>query len=90
MVLIMEIKKQVILRSVAGEHMLIPVGETVFQYNGIFMLTESGKILWENIEKGATEEGLAVALMEEYGIDSETATADVSEFLEMLRSFEII
>ena len=39
----MEIKKQVILRSVAGEHMLIPVGETVFQYNGIFMLTESGK-----------------------------------------------
>ncbi len=86
----MGIKKQVILRSVAGEHMLIPVGETVFQYNGIFMLTESGKILWENIEKGATEEGLAVALMEEYGIDSETATADVSEFLEMLRSFEII
>lgn len=86
----MKIKKQVILRSVAGEHMLIPVGETVFQYNGIFMLTESGKILWENIEKGATEEGLAVALMEEYGIDSETATADVSEFLEMLRSFEII
>lgn len=86
----MEIKKQVILRSVAGEYMLIPVGETVFQYNGIFMLTESGKILWENIEKGATEEGLAVALMEEYGIDSEIATADVSEFLEMLRSFEII
>ncbi len=86
----MEIKKQVILRSVAGEHMLIPVGETVFQYNGIFMLTESGKILWENIEKGVTEDGLAAALMEEYGIDSDTATADVSEFLEMLRSFEII
>ena len=30
------------------------------------------------------------ALTEEYGIDSDTATADVSEFLEMLRSFEII
>lgn len=86
----MEIKKQVILRSVAGEHMLIPVGETVFQYNGIFMLTESGKILWENIEKGATEDDLVTALTEEYGIDSDTATADVSEFLEMLRSFEII
>lgn len=86
----MEIKKQVILRSVAGEHMLIPVGETVFQYNGIFMLTESGKILWENIEKGVEKDGLVSALMEEYGIDSATAEADVSEFLEMLGSFEII
>ncbi len=86
----MEIKKQVILRSVAGEHMLIPVGETVFQYNGIFMLTESGKFLWENIEKGIEKDGLVTALMNEYGIDSDTATTDVAEFLEMLQSFEII
>ena len=70
--------------------MLIPVGETVFQYNGIFMLTESGKILWEGIVNGADEEGLAQALVQEYEIDSDTAKADVQEFLEMLRSFEII
>ncbi|MBO5291112.1 MAG: PqqD family protein, partial [Clostridia bacterium] len=78
----MEIKKQVILRSVAGEHMLIPVGETVFEYNGIFMMTESGKLLWENIEKGAEENDLKELLMQEYEIDSETALNDVKEFLE--------
>ncbi len=86
----MEIKKQVILRSVAGEHMLIPVGETVFEYNGIFMLTESGKFLWENIEKGADEEELKDLLMKEYEIDSDTASNDVKEFLEMLKAFGII
>lgn len=86
----MEIKKQVILRSVAGEHMLIPVGETVFEYNGIFMMTESGKLLWENIEKGAEEEALKELLMQEYEIDSETASKDVKEFLEMLKAFGII
>ncbi|MBO5895778.1 MAG: PqqD family protein [Clostridia bacterium] len=86
----MEIKKQVILRSVAGEHMLIPVGETVFQYNGIFMLTESGKILWENIEKGVERDGLVAALMEEYGIASDVASADVDEFIEMLKAFGIV
>lgn len=86
----MEIKKQVVLRSVAGEHMLIPVGETVFQYNGIFMLTESGKFLWENIEKGADSDELKNLLKKEYEIDSETADTDVNEFLEMLKSFEII
>ncbi len=86
----MEIKKQVILRSVAGEHMLIPVGETVFEYNGIFMMTETGKFLWENIENGANEEELKALLSQEYEIDSETASQDVDEFLEMLRAFGII
>lgn len=86
----MEIKKQVILRSVAGESMLIPVGETVLEYNGIFMLTESGKLLWESIEKGAEKEQLEELLCEEYGIDIETASNDVEEFLEMLRAFGII
>ena len=47
-------------------------------------------IFWENIEKGVEKDGLVSALMEEYGIDSTTAEADVSEFLEMLGSFEII
>ena len=86
----MEIKKQVVLRSVAGEHMLIPVGETVLQYNGIFMLTETGKFLWENIEKGADSDQLKALLAKEYEIDYATADTDVNEFLEMLREFEII
>lgn len=86
----MEIKKQVVLRSVAGEHMLIPVGETVLQYNGIFMLTETGKFLWENIEKGADSDQLKALLAKEYEIDYATADTDVNEFLEMLRAFEII
>lgn len=86
----MEIKKQVILRSVAGEHMLIPVGETVFQYNGIFMLTESGKFLWEHIVNGAEESELTSLLASEYELDEATASADAQEFLEMLRAFEII
>lgn len=86
----MEIKKQVILRSVAGEHMLIPFGETVFEYNGIFAITESGKFLWENIVNGAEEKELVSLLVKEYGIDSDTASGDVDEFLEMLRTFGII
>ena len=86
----MEIKKQVVLRGVAGEYMLIPTGETVFEYNGIFMLTESGKFLWEHIEKGAEVDELKQLLMAEYEIDFDTASADVDEFLEMLRTFGIV
>lgn len=86
----MEIKKQVISRCVAGEYMLIPAGETVLEYNGIFTITESGKFLWDNIEKGADEKELVNLLVQEYGIDTDTASADVNEFIEMLRAFGIV
>ncbi len=86
----MEIKKQVILRSVANEHILIPVGETVYQYNGLFQLTESGKMLWNEIVNGQERNDLIDLLMKEYGIDCKTATDDVDAFLQKLKDFEII
>lgn len=86
----MEIKKKVIIRTVAGEHMLMPVGDTVFKYNGIFMLTDSGKLLWNKICEGAEKEELINALTEVYEIDYETALADVTEFLSKLQTYEII
>ncbi|MBR5232624.1 MAG: PqqD family protein [Clostridia bacterium] len=86
----MEIKKKVILRSVAGEYMLMPVGETVSEYNGIFMLTESAYLLWKAITDGGEKEDLEKVLKDEYGIDDETAEADVTEFIEKLHSYGIV
>ena len=53
-------------------------------------MTDSGKFLWENIAKGAEEAELVKLLMQEYGIDSDTATADVNEFVDMLKTFGIV
>ena len=54
----MKIKKEVVFRSVAGENMLIPVGETVGEYNGIFSMTEVGAVIWQSIENGQNESRL--------------------------------
>ena len=86
----MDIKKKVILRTIAGEHMLVPVGDTAFQYNGIFMLTESGKFLWQSISEGAEKEELVEVLIKEYEIDESTAENDVEAFLDKLRNYGII
>lgn len=86
----MEIKKNVIVRTVAGEHMLVPVGDTVFEYNGIFMLTDSGKLLWDKICEGAEKEEVVKSLTEEYDVDEATALQDVDAFLQKLQSYEII
>lgn len=70
--------------------MLMPVGDTVLQYNGIFVMTESAQLLWRAIEEGKEKEELIGILTKEYEIDSATAEADVNEFLERLSAYGII
>lgn len=86
----MKILKQVILRTVAGESMLVPVGNTVLEYNGLFLLTESGKLLWQAITDGKEKQDLANVLIAEYGIDEKMAIEDVELFLSKLREFGIV
>ncbi|MGN0468965.1 MAG: PqqD family protein [Acutalibacteraceae bacterium] len=86
----MKIKKDVVFRSVADENMLIPVGETVGEYNGIFTLTEVGAQIWKLIEKGSDENQIVKEIIKEYEIDEETAKKDVEEFIDRLCSLGIV
>lgn len=86
----MEIKKKVILRAVADEYILVPVGDTVMEYNGIFIMTESARLLWDAINDGKEREELPDVLLGEYDIDRATAEADVNEFLGRLSAYGII
>ena len=52
----MKIKKELFLRNVAGENMLIPVGETTGEYNGIFVLDGIGETIWKMIENGMVQD----------------------------------
>lgn len=86
----MKIQKQVIFRSVAGEGMLIPVGDTTGEYNGIFSLHGLGEQVWKLIEKGMEKEEIISALLAEYDVDELTVRADVEAFLNRLKSYGII
>ena len=82
----MKIKEGFVLRKVAGENVVIPVGQACTILNGIIKLNESGLLLWNQLKNGADESGLAHALQDEYGISAEQAAADVAAFLAPLRN----
>lgn len=77
----MKVNGQMIHREIAGEHILIPVGETALTIHGMITLTESGVLLWECLQKDCTEDDLVDALLKEYDVDRETALADVRGFV---------
>ena len=86
----MKIKKELIKREIAGETILVPVGKTVYDSNGLFVLNELGAFIWELLPRVETEAEVCHAVLAEYEVSSEEAARDVAEFLENLRKLDIV
>ena len=85
----MRISDQFMLRQVADESLVIPVGEAALKVKGLIGLSESGSLLYRRLQEGCTEEELVEAILGEYEIDRETAKADVHRIVEQLRENHI-
>ena len=86
----MIIKKELITREIAGEVILVPVGKSVLESNGLFALNELGAFLWKHLPEAADEDALVEQVLAEYEVDRETAEADTAEFLQKLRDMGIL
>ena len=85
----MKIRDTYILRSVAGENLVVAVGANV-NFNSVMTLNETGKFLWEKLTADTTKQALIDALLSEYDVDKETAERDVSAFIEKLKINNIL
>ena len=86
----MKIKKELVKRDIAGDTILVPVGKTVYDSNGLFILNELGAFLWDRLEKAENEEELLHAVLNEYEVTEETAKKDLRAFLDKLRDMGIL
>lgn len=86
----MKISNQFILRNVADEYLLIPVGEAALSLNGLIAMSESGALLFEKLKNGCTEEELVTALTSEYEVTEQVAKEDIKAFLAQMRELRIL
>ena len=86
----MKISKEFILREIAGEYILVPVGKTALTFNGLVTVNEVGALIWGMLEKGSDVSTIVNGILDEYDVDEQTATADVLEFISYLKSNNII
>lgn len=79
----MKLKEGFVLRKVGGDNIVVPTGATL-DLNMMITLNDTGRFLWEKLEKGAEAEELVAALLEEYDVEEATAKAHVAAFVEKL------
>ena len=86
----MKIKEGYLVHEVAGNYVVIKIGQEAVNFNGLITLSESAKMLWDLLKEEATIEDLINKLLSEYDIDEETARKDTLEFIESLKKNNIL
>lgn len=86
----MKIKKKLLKREIGGECFLVPLGKTVYEANGLFLLTELGAFIWDLLPGAACEEDILQAILAEYEVEESVARADLAKFLDKLKNMEIL
>lgn len=81
----MRINKDFVLREIAGDYVIIPVGSTVLEFNGLITVNEVGSVLWKMLqEEDVTFERLVSGIMAEYDVEEDVVREDIQEFLDKL------
>lgn len=86
----MKIQPGFVLKEVADSFVIVPTGARIVDFSAMITINETGAFLWSKLAEDITEEELVEAVLGEYDIDRETATRDVADFVEVLKSKKVL
>lgn len=85
----MKIKYEFAVSEVAGESIAVSIVPN--HHSVVVTLNTTARFMWELMMAGTDMETMVTALMEKYdGLDLESARAEAEEFIEMLRSNQLL
>jgi hypothetical protein len=82
--------KDFAVRAIAGETILVPIRSGVADLDSIFLLNETGSVVWEMVEGVSGSDELVDAVVERFDVSREDATRDVAEYLATLEQAGLI
>lgn len=81
----MKVSNDFIMREIAGEYILVPVGAAAMKFNGLITMNELGSFIFGLLQEERSLQELAEKIIAEYDVSLETARSDAEEFLQQLR-----
>lgn len=86
----MKLRGEFVIRQVANEVLAIPVGNTALEFNGMIMLNDVSKIIFECLGKDITLDEIVTAVTDKFTVSEKEAAADITEFIGKLREIKLI
>ena len=86
----MKLRGEFVVRQVADDIIAIPVGNTALEFNGMIMLNDVSRVIWECLEKGTEITDIVSAVTEKFEVLEEEAKNDIIVFLDGLRKINML
>jgi len=74
-------KSGFVLREVGEGTVLVPTGERVVDMNGMVILNDTAKFIWERLDGTRSAQSIAAELEETFEVTTDQASEDVTDFL---------
>ena len=87
----MKVNNNFVLKTIAGEAVVMPVGEAVNKVKGMIKLNPTAEIIWKSLETDSSIDDVISAVRAQcQNIEETTITEDVVSFVEKLEKLGII
>lgn len=86
----MKIKDGFAMRNIAGTNIVVPVGKTTKEFNGMITLNTTGGFLWDIFSRGATKDEALKKMTDTYDVSEEKASEDIDKFIELLKENDLV
>ena len=80
----MKLNPNFIARKIAGELVIVPIGPASSSA-GLITTNDVGAFIWGQLEKGKNADEILAAILNEFDVDEQTASADINEFIGQLK-----
>ena len=80
----MKLEKEFVLREIEGDYVIIQVGKTVIEFNGLITVNEVGVSIWNMLQNEVTFDQIVQGILNEYEVEESVAREDIREFLDQL------
>ena len=86
----MKLQGEFVVRQVMDNIVAIPVGQTALQLNGMIMLNDVSKLIWDCLEQGTNLESMVKAVTDAFNVSTDEAQTDILEFCDKLRKLQLL
>lgn len=87
----MKISSEYIIRDIAGDYIIVPIGQAAFDFQGLITVNEIGVYIWKLLQENEMSfNDLILNILDEYDVSREIAIKDTIEFLNQLIKHKIL
>lgn len=86
----MKKKEDFIIRNIADEYIMIPVGKTALKFNGTIMINEISAFIWDHIEEVSNEKEMSKLICKYYEENYNEVYNDIKVIFRQMKDMQWI